>query len=90
MSVELGQLLWCYNKAHASQTNHVIASGALAVRVNRFVPLSDSFYLIFIGYILHSHFKCHLKSPLYPPSLPCYSTHSLTCLGPGFLLYWGI
>ena len=39
MSVELGQLLWGYNEACASQTNHVIASRAHTVWANRFVPL---------------------------------------------------
>jgi hypothetical protein len=38
-------------------------------RVNMFLALSTIFYFLkyFIRYFLHLHFKCYLKSPLYPP-----------------------
>jgi hypothetical protein len=40
------------------------------------------FWVFFIRYFLHSHFKYYPKSPLYHP-LPCSPTHSLPLLGPG-------
>ena len=52
MSVELGQLLWGYNEACASQTNHVIASRAPQCR-----PI-DLYHSIVSRPIILNHQAC--------------------------------